>query len=120
MVSGGYFGGEGEWLRLEKAMRLDASAAIRAASWGRFQILGTHYTLCNYTSPQAYMNAMKISESYHLNCLVKFLKANRLVMPLNAHDWKTFAAAYNGPLYYIHHYDVSLANAYARAVSNGE
>jgi len=116
---GGYFGGEREWLRFNKAAKLNNSAAIKASSWGRFQILGEWYKVCKYSSPAKYAAAMKINEGYHLNCLVDYLKASGLVPALSRHNWAAFARGYNGPAYAKNHYDVKLANAYAAAVKAG-
>jgi len=117
---GGYYGGEREWLRFNEAAGLDSSAAIRASSWGRFQILGSWYKTCGYPTPQAYKAAMEINEGYHLDCLVKFIKNQPfLVTALNNHQWATFARSYNGAGYAANHYDTKLASAYSQAVREG-
>jgi len=116
---GGYYGGEREWLRFNAAAKLSSAAAIRATSWGRFQILGEWYKVCGYSTPEAYAAAMKINEGYHLNCLVAFLKHSGLVPALNAHNWAAFARGYNGASYAKNHYDRHLATAYAAAVKAG-
>jgi hypothetical protein len=37
---------KGEWARLDAACNLDRAAALQAASWGMFQIMGFNYTYC--------------------------------------------------------------------------
>jgi hypothetical protein len=37
---------KGEWARLEAACNLDRAAALQAASWGMFQIMGFNYAYC--------------------------------------------------------------------------
>jgi len=116
-VPGGYFGGAAEYTRFDEAYSLDHNAAIKATSWGRYQILGEWYSLCGYATPQAYMDAMGVSESRHLDCFVDYLKHAGLVAPLNEHRWASFARGYNGPSY--GDYDVKLENAYKAAVAEG-
>src|SRR5262245_45553777 len=41
-----YKGGEAEYDRLEKAMAFDRTAALKSASWGRFQIMGFNHASC--------------------------------------------------------------------------
>lgn len=38
-----YAGGIAEYGRLEDALKLNVSAALQSASWGRFQIMGINY-----------------------------------------------------------------------------
>ncbi|MBV8493001.1 MAG: DUF3380 domain-containing protein, partial [Alphaproteobacteria bacterium] len=38
--------GAHQYDRLEEALALDATAALEAASWGLFQILGSNFALC--------------------------------------------------------------------------
>jgi N-acetylmuramidase len=40
-----YRGGEREYPRLMKAMLLDRAAALKSASWGRFQVMGFNHSL---------------------------------------------------------------------------
>ncbi|MCD8045032.1 MAG: N-acetylmuramidase family protein [Tannerellaceae bacterium] len=108
-----YRGGEGEYDRLEKATRISRVAAIRAASWGMFQILGNNYAACSCTDEDDFRNRMSRSEGDQLNLFIRFIKNNRLEGYLRSHDWENFAARYNGPAYKENHYHIKLSEAYA-------
>jgi hypothetical protein len=110
---GGYSGGEAEWNRLEKAAKLDRTAAYRSASWGLFQILGDNFQACGFNNVDDYVAAMKRSEGEQLNAFVNFVISNKLVQYIAKRDWASFARYYNGPNYQINQYDVKLAAAYA-------
>jgi hypothetical protein len=104
-----------EHLRLEEAALLDREAALRAASWGLFQILGDNWQACGYASLQEFINAAYHSERGHLEMFVGFLKNNpRMRKALVNHDWVAFARMYNGPAFAKNHYDAKLAAAYKK------
>lgn len=113
---GGYSGGQAEHKRLARAAALDRNAALKAASWGKFQILGSNFKQAGFGSLQEFINAMYVSERTQLEAFVSFIKADlRLVAALRNRDWKTFARIYNGPNYAINKYDTKLATAYMEA-----
>ena len=64
--AGGYQGGAKEHDRLKEAMALDEEAALKSASWGRFQIMGFNHAACGYDSVQDFVAAMEESEDEHL------------------------------------------------------
>lgn len=112
--TGGYVGGSGEIVRLQRAIAIDNTSAVASASYGLFQIMGFNYAAAGYISAEAYYAAMKISESNQLMAFVNFVKANpRIHQALKAKDWATFALLYNGPGYKVNNYDVKMNNAYA-------
>lgn len=41
-----YLGGEKEYHRLEKALKIHEEAALASASWGMFQIMGNNFAEC--------------------------------------------------------------------------
>ncbi|MFN6965197.1 MAG: N-acetylmuramidase family protein [Pyrinomonadaceae bacterium] len=106
-----YKGGEAEYRRLEMAMDLDPAAALKSASWGRFQILGRHHGACGYALVESFVASMFDSESNHLDAFVDFVEAAGLDDELQRADWAGFARGYNGPAYRRNQYDVKLANA---------
>jgi hypothetical protein len=110
---GGYTGGSGEYQRFAIAYLLNPDAAICACSWGMFQIMGFHWHHLGYDSPQAFKQAMEVSEGEQLNALVQFIKADSVLhKALNARKWAEFAKRYNGPAYKENDYDIKLARAY--------
>jgi hypothetical protein len=109
-----YKGGEGEYDRLQKAIRLSARVALQSASWGRFQIMGFHYQRCGFSSVEAFVQAMFESEGHHMEAFVRFLQGAHLDVPLRTKRWTVFARGYNGAGYATNKYDVKLASAYQK------
>lgn len=114
-----YVGGQGEWGRLHRAMALDAKAALRSASVGRYQIMGFNHTLAGFDTVEAFWAAMKQSERRHLEAFVAFIKASGLVDELraisNVHAANVpFARSYNGPGYAANEYHIKIARAHKR------
>lgn len=105
---------EGEWRRFRDATNLDAVAAIKATSWGRFQILGRNAKSLGYLTAAAFCRDMQESEAKQLDAFIKFIQVNNLATALKDHDWAAFARGYNGPKYGLNRYDVKLASAYRK------
>jgi hypothetical protein len=112
--AGGYAGGVAEYERLERALALDASAALMSASWGLGQVMGFHATDLGYGSVEQFVDRMMASEDEQLGALAAFIEKNGLGKALQNHDWATFAKGYNGPAYEKNQYDKKLASAYLR------
>ncbi len=111
--SGGYVGGPGEYLRLDKACALDVDAALSSASWGAFQIMGYHWKSLGYASIRDFVGRMFKSEDEHLEAFIQYVKKNNLADELQRNDWRGFARGYNGPAFETYKYDQKLAAAYA-------
>lgn len=112
-----YKGGAGEYPRLIYASMLEPNAAVKAASWGKFQIMGFNHEKCGFQTPQEFALAMFDSERAHLEAFVSFLESTDLAQFLRKKHWKNFALGYNGPKYALNKYDEKLAKAYQEAVS---
>ena len=114
-MAGGYLGGQAEHTRLAAAARLDRTAALMSASWGKFQIMGFNYKRAGFDNVQAFINAMYRSEGAHLDAFVAFIKADlRLVTALQGRNFTRFASIYNGPGYAKNQYDSRMYAAYRR------
>lgn len=100
--------------RLIEAMSIDETAALRSASWGLGQILGSNHAMAGYATPQAMVRAFLDDEDAHLEAMVNFIKAAKLDDELRRHDWAGFARGYNGPSYAKHGYHKRLAAAFAK------
>jgi len=107
-----YLGGPREYERLALAKTLHKEAALKSASWGKFQILGINYKQCGYESVLTYVDDMYIGEKEHLMAFVRFCKMKNLDRALRENDWKDFARRYNGPKYEENKYDVKLKKYY--------
>jgi len=110
------YGAAGAWQyeRLLTAMKYDASSALRACSWGAFQILGSNHGICGYSTVQGFVEANVRSSGEQLDCFVRFVKERKLDDELRSRQWAEFARVYNGPEYKKNAYDTKLASAYAR------
>ncbi len=91
--------------RLVRAMEIDAEAALKSCSWGRYQTLGSHHRALGYRSPQAMVQAFMHDEEAHLEAFVTYTIVNRLDDDLREGRYDVFFAGYNGPLYREHGYD---------------
>lgn len=100
--------------KLERASKIHREAALASASWGRFQIMGFNYRLCDCTTLQEFVNKIYESEDQHLELFERYIKNTQLDDELRELDWDGFAAGYNGPLFRRNNYDKKLANAYAQ------
>lgn len=106
-------GGEHQWARFEEAYKLDPQAAMQAASWGRFQIMGFNYKAAGFHDVQSFVNAMKHGEADQLKAFASFIESNPAMHhALQRHDWAAFARAYNGAGYAQNQYDTKIAAAY--------
>lgn len=114
-ATGGYVGGAGEYPRLYRALQLDADAAVQAASWGSFQIMGFNWRACGEKSLLGFLLAMHHNPDAHLALFAAFVESQGLADELQRKDWAGFARRYNGPAYAENSYDTKLAAAYAAA-----
>ena len=112
--AGGYGKFSAQYGKLEEAYALDADAALRSASWGRFQIMGDNFIAAGFSSSQAFVKAMTQSEEAQLRAFVSFVRSrSAMAEALGKKHWAAFAKAYNGPGYAKNRYDTKLAASYA-------
>lgn len=103
-----------QFVKLARAYQLDHDAALKAASWGKFQILGENHEACGFAAVADFARAMTISECEHLKAFVKFLlNSPGRLGAIRKKDWTALAVSYNGANYAQYQYDVKLAHAYA-------
>jgi hypothetical protein len=113
-----YKGGRGEYDRLLEAIRLnnaDPDPALKATSWGMFQIMGFNHAQAGYATVREFVNDVSTGEDAQLRGFIAFVKADkRLLGSLQGQDWERFARAYNGAGYKANAYDTKLAAEFAR------
>lgn len=86
----------GAYDQFNEARALDETAAMKACSWGAFQIMGFHSDKLSYGTVQEMFGAMQ-TESGQIDAFVRFIEINpAMVTALKAHDWLGFATRYNG------------------------
>lgn len=101
--------------RLTQAHTLNSSAALEAASWGRFQLLGESYKECGFKSVEEMVFSLMESEQNQLEAFVRYVTNNKkMLSALQKHDWTTFAKKYNGPNQ--KHYDTDMKEAWEEEV----
>ena len=116
-VAGGYsFPELDEYVRLQQAYALNATAALKATSWGLFQILGANHVTAGFSTVDQFVQAMCRSAGEQLAAFVMFVRANPdMLSAIQEKNWAQFARYYNGPQYMRNHYDTKLAEKYAQA-----
>lgn len=101
------------WITLNTAMELDAAAAVKACSWGMFQVMGFNYSACGYDSATSFVAAMKAGEQGQLKAFVAFCKAvPGMVEALKSKNFVKMATLYNGEDY--GDYDTRISKAYKK------
>lgn len=102
-----------------RAFKVDAWAAVKATSWGAFQVLGQHLLDEHDNSPTAALKAFdERPEEISGLLLARWFKANhkaRAYANSSPPDWPRLARHYNGPAYAKHKYDVRLRKAWMKA-----
>jgi len=110
-----YRGGSAEYARLQEAVALDRAAALEAASWGMFQVLGRNATAVGWNGVEPFVLSMADSEADHLRAFIGYCAHAGLVDELRRKDWAAFARGYNGTAYRENRYDTKLEQAYRLA-----
>ena len=82
--------------KFDAAYARNPEDAMRATSWGGPQIMGFNAKAAGYASAGAMVEAMAASEAEQIAAFVSLIKSWGLDSALRAHDWRTFAARYNG------------------------
>jgi hypothetical protein len=114
-TAGGYGKFSEQYGKLREAYGLDAEAALRSASWGRFQIMGDNCRAAGHPSVREFVCALTQTEAAHLDAFVAFVCSDKVMAEaLRKKDWATFARRYNGPGYAKNDYDGKLQRAYER------
>ncbi len=104
--------GAHQYDRLAEAMALDETAALKAASWGMFQVMGMNFKACGFEDVQNFVAAMVESERKQLDAFAAFCQSTSAANSLRTHNWTAFARTYNGPGQ-VDAYATKLREAYA-------
>ncbi len=119
LVPGGYFFPErDQYRRLQQAFVLNREAALKATSWGGFQILGKNHSSAGHGTVTEFVQAMCRSKDEQCDCFVNFVMSDPVLWrALQQKDWPLVARHYNGANYWHEKppYDIRLEEAYARA-----
>ena len=103
----------------ERAFKIDAWAAVKATSWGAFQVLGQHLLDEHNGSPEHAVKAFDENPEEISGILVaRWFKSNhraREYANQSPPDFARLCRQYNGPLYAKHKYDVRMRKAWLEA-----
>lgn len=102
------------WKLLNRAIEINARAAMESVSWGLGQVMGSHWELLGYASVDELVNEARRGADGQIALMVKFIVKNGLKAKLKRGDWAGFARSYNGPAYKKNRYDTKMAAASAK------
>ncbi|EON77111.1 Putative phage-encoded peptidoglycan binding protein [Lunatimonas lonarensis] len=128
-----YKGGSREYDRLERAISIHPQAAVYAASWGMFQILGENLDGYikgrKYKDTEDFVKHQHESEYFHLLDFLEFIRSktsrgNKLIDYISEgrsgdYDWEAFAFGYNGSGYAVSQYHTRMKVAYEKLKAQG-
>ncbi len=89
--------GAHQYDRLHEAILLNREAALKSASWGKYQIMGSNFAEAGYDNVEAFIEDMCHDEGYQLDAFVAFVQNTGIDKALDSEDWRSFAYHYNGP-----------------------
>lgn len=109
---GGY--SENSWDKLIDACGRDPDAAFSAVSWGKFQVLGLHWSKLGYASPFELARSTVIGERAHYELLCRYvetfgLKPSLRKISADPETCRDFARLYNGAGYVKFAYHTRIA-----------
>lgn len=111
---------DAQYDRLERAIIIDETAALRSASWGLGQVMGFNHELAGYSTVQFMVKAMMTGEGAQLEAMVNFILSAELDDELQRGDWAGFARGYNGAGYAKNNYHTKLSRAYQKFLTGGK
>jgi hypothetical protein len=112
--AGGYGDGThaNAWTRFLKAYDLDPDAALRATSWGQFQMMGFNFHMTPHKDAQTLVAFLAASEANQLEVFMDYVRFNSLTDALRERNWRKFARAYNGDDYERNNYHAVMERHY--------
>jgi len=109
---------DGRYAQIEAACQIDETAALKSASWGLGQIMGSEFDECGYDSPQAMVQAFCESErnqAFGMAYLIKYRGLDKQMLEFpEIGACRSFALHYNGGGYEKNRYHTKLHDAYIR------
>ena len=103
------------WDMIIQAASIDFDAALKAVSWGRFQIMGYWAEKLDYDSPMHFVERLYDGEAEHLNAFLRYCRMDNLITPLMRGDWYGFSR-YNSKIVRVRKdYSAKLAAAADKA-----
>ncbi|WP_346269277.1 N-acetylmuramidase family protein [Burkholderia ambifaria] len=96
-----------QYEKLMRAANLDFEVALKACSWGGFQIMGESYKSCGCSTIFEFVNKFLSGTSGQMEIFISFMKNEKkeAVDGLREHKWEKVAASYNGSSWKTHNPD---------------
>jgi hypothetical protein len=91
-------GGLYQYGKLVRAAKLDPEIALKACSWGGFQIMGENYRACGCATVYDFVNKFMSGTVGQAAIFVEFMKNQKpeAISGLKNRDWEAVAKSYNG------------------------
>jgi hypothetical protein len=86
----------GRWGLLAFAAELDFEAALKACSWGAYQILGRNHAVLGYPTAWHFVVALHEGEHAHLDAAIAYLISRDVLGNMRKGDWRPVIRAWNG------------------------
>lgn len=127
ITTGGYRGGEAEYIRLNQAKMVDEECALQSASWGRFQLMGENWKDLSYPSVQEFVKQQEQNEALQFEAFLRFCefksgivdgKRWTLLDALRLDNWHVVFTLYNGKNYKRLGYDAKFLGVMNRLDPN--
>jgi hypothetical protein len=84
------------WGLLAFAAELDFEAALKACSWGAYQILGRNHAVLGYPTAWHFVVALHAGEHAHLDAAIAYLMSRDVLGNMRKGDWRPVIKAWNG------------------------
>lgn len=105
---------EARYDMLQRAMKINAQAALESISMGLGQVMGAHWKSLGFKSVEEMWQFAKSGIPGQVEIMARFIEKNNLARHLRSKNWAAFAKAYNGPAYKKNAYDTKMATADTR------
>lgn len=96
-----------------RAWQVHAAAALTASSWGAPQIMGFNHRDAGFRNARSMVEHMAKGAPQQLGAFVQLVEEWGIAGAIRAHDWRAFAARYNGSGQ-VDHYARLIEAAYRR------
>lgn len=100
------------WETVQVAQAMHPEAALKATSFGLFQIMGFNYALAGFQCVEDFVAAQQENATQQLSSFCRFAKETGLIPCMRKLDFTSFARRYNGPAYAKNAYDTKLHKAF--------
>lgn len=100
------------WKMLNRAVAINAVAALESVSWGIGQVMGAHWQVLGFASVAELVNVARSGAGGQLDLMARYIEKFGLVDELRRKDFAAFTRGYNGKGGIAAGYHTKMANAY--------